>query len=80
MGKSTYCGKTERKWKAKGWGIMFGGEGGDEYRFSAAMWADRNWIRSDERYKLTWMVNDITEELMDLDMEPKLELLLRTST
>ena len=30
--------------------------------------------------KLTWMVNDLIEELMDLDMEPKPEWLWWTST
>ena len=34
---------------------------------------------SDDKEKLTWMVNDI-EELLDLDMEPKPESLWWTST
>ena len=52
---------VERKWKAKGWGIMFGGEGDDEYRFSGMMWSDNFWIFSGDREKLTWMVNDILD-------------------
>ena len=28
---------------------------------------------SDDKDRLTWMVNDIIEELMDVDTEPKLE-------
>ena len=32
--------KAEKKWKAKGWEIMFGGEGCDGYRYSGMMWAD----------------------------------------
>ena len=34
-------------------------------------WLDNDWILSDDREKLKCMVNDIIEELMDLDMEPK---------
>ena len=29
------------------------------------MWADNYWIFSDDQEKLTWMVNDIIEQLMD---------------
>ena len=35
------------------------------------MWADSHWLLSDDKEKLTWMVNDIIEELMDPDMNPK---------
>ena len=59
---------------------MFGGEGDDEYRCSGMMWDDNQWIFSDEREKQTWMVGDVIEELMDLDMEPKQESLWWTST
>ena len=31
------------------------------------MWADNHWLFSDNREKLTCMVNDIIEELLDLD-------------
>ena len=31
-----YCGKAERKWKAKGWRIVFGGAGDDEF----VQWCD----------------------------------------
>ena len=37
------------------------------------MWADNFWLFSDDKEKLTWMVNDIIDELMDLDMEPQPE-------
>ena len=45
----------------------------DEFRFSSMMWADNYWISSNDKDKLTWMVNDIFEEFMELDMEPKRE-------
>ena len=32
--------KAERQWKAKMWGILFGGEGDDQNRFCGTMWAD----------------------------------------
>ena len=44
------------------------------------MWAGNHWILSDEKGKLTWMANGITEELMELDMESKPESLWWTST
>ena len=47
----------------------------DGYRFISMMWADNYWIFSDNRERLMCMVNDIIDELMDLDMEPKLESL-----
>ena len=56
--------KVKRMWKAKGWGVPFGGEGDDEYRFSGMMGADNYWIFSDDREKLTYMVNDIIKQLM----------------
>ena len=34
-------------------------------------WLDNDLILSDDREKLKCMVNDIIEELMDLEMEPK---------
>ena len=72
--------KAVRKWKAKGWRVMFDGEGYDEYRFSGMMWPENDWIFSDVKKKLTWMANDIIEELMNLDMEPKAESLWWKST
>ena len=36
---------------------------------------DSCWIFSDDKEKLTWAVNDIFEELIDLDMGPKPESL-----
>ena len=44
------------------------------------MRADNYWIFCDDKDELMWMVNDMIEELLDLDMEPKSESLWRTST
>ena len=44
------------------------------------MSADNFWTFSEDNDRLTWMVNDINEELTDLDMEPKQESLWWTST
>ena len=44
------------------------------------MSVDNYWMFIDNREKLICMVNDIIEELLDLDMEPKPESLWRTST
>ena len=33
------------------------------------MWADNHWILSNDKDKLMWIVNDIIEQLLDLDME-----------
>ena len=44
------------------------------------MWADNYWIFSDDREKRQCKVNDIIDELMDLDMEPKPESPSWTST
>ena len=63
----------------KGWEIMFGGEGDDEYRFSGMKWADNCWTFSDDREKLKCVVNDILDELMILDMELKPDSLWWTS-
>ena len=43
------------------------------------IWADNYWVFRDDKDKLTWMVNDITEELKDMDMEPKPESVWWTS-
>ena len=48
--------------------------------FSGVMWADNFRIFSHDKEKLTWMVNDIIEELMELDMEPETESLWWTGT
>ena len=70
--------KAERKWKAKGWRIMFGGD--DEHRFSGVMWADNYWLFNDDREMLKYLVHDIIEELMILDMESQPEFLWWTRT
>ena len=35
------------------------------------MWADNCWLFCDHDERLVCMVNDIINELLDLDMEPK---------
>ena len=56
------------------------GEGDDEHRLSGMISAGSYKIFSDDKEKLKCMVNDIIEELMDLDMEPKPESFWWTST
>ena len=43
------------------------------------MWADNYWLFCDNKERLVCRVNDIMEELLDLDMEPKPESLWWTS-
>ena len=63
--------KAEKKWRARGWGLSFGGQYDNENTLRGMMWADNYWLFSDNREKLICMVNDLIEELLDLDMEPK---------
>ena len=63
--------KAEEKWRAKGWRLSFGGQDDNEFSLRGMKWADNYWPFSDNREKLTCMVNDIIEELLDLDMEPE---------
>ena len=72
--------QAEKKWKAKRWRVAFGKEGDGECFFSGMMWADNYWIFSDDKEKLTCMINDIIEEFLDLDLEPKAESLWWMST
>ena len=66
--------------EGQGLGLAFGGEEHDEYLLSGMVWADNYWLFSDDKEKLVCMVNDIIEELLDLDMEPKLASLCWTNT
>ena len=52
----------------------------NECTLRGMMWADNFWLFSDSREKLICMMNDIIEELLDLNMEPKPESLWWTST
>ena len=61
-------------------GVLFGGEQDDEHRFSGMMWADNHCPFSDDKDKLTLMVSDIIEELMDLNMEARLGSLWWTTS
>ena len=49
--------KAERRWKAKGWSIAFGGEEEDEYRSSSMMWQAIDGYDAED--KRTWMVDGI---------------------
>ena len=42
--------------------------------------ADNSCIFSEDKDRMTWMVNEINEELTDVDMQPKPESLWWTST
>ena len=66
--------KAEEKWKAKGWGLPFGGQHDNEYVLRGMMWAGNCWLFCDNRERLVCVVDDIIEELRDLDMEPKQDL------
>ena len=66
--------------KTRGWGLAAGRKHDNEYFFRGQMWADSDWLFSDDKEKLVCMVNDIIEELLDLDMRSKLESLWWTST
>ena len=66
------CGKLR--------GLPFGGQHDNEYVLRGMMWADNCWSSSDNREMMICMVNDIIEELLDVDMEPKPESLWWIST
>ena len=70
--------KAEGKWKARGWRLPFGGEKDTEYVVRGMMWADNCWLLCDNK-ESGMHGNDITEELLDLDMEPKPESLWWTT-
>ena len=57
--------KAEEKWRAKGWGLSFGGQDDKECSLRGMMWADNYWRFSDNRERLICMVNDIIEEDME---------------
>ena len=63
--------KEEGKWKAKGWELPLGGQHDNEHVLRGMIWADNNWLFCDNKERLICMVKDTTEELLDLDMEPK---------
>ena len=67
--------KAEEKWKTRGWGLSFGGESDNAYVLRGMMWADNYWLFCHDREIFVHMVNDVIEELLDLDMEPKPESL-----
>ena len=71
--------EDEKQWKARGWGLALGEKYDNEFVLRCTRWVDNNWPFGDIKEKLECMVKDITEELLDLDMEPKLESLWWTS-
>ena len=72
--------KAEEKWRAKGWGLCFGGQHDGVCALRGMMWADNYWLFGGSREEWICMVNDIIGELLDLDMEPKPESLWWRST
>ena len=65
--------KAEVKWKARGWELSFGGKNDNEYVLRGMMWTESYWLFSDDKDRLVCMVNDTIQDLLDLDLEPKLE-------
>ena len=61
-------------------GLPFGEQHDNEYKPRGMMWADNCRLFCDNKERLICMVNDIIEELLGLDMEPKPESLWWTST
>ena len=51
--------------------LAFGGKCDNEYVLRSMVLADHYWLFNNNREELICMVNDIIEELLDLDMEPK---------
>ena len=49
---------AEEKWRAKGWGLSFGGLHDNEYTLRGMMWADNYWLFCDNRLILICMVGD----------------------
>ena len=64
--------KAEERWKARGWRLSLGRDSDNEYVLRSMMWA-YNYCFSHSRDILVHMVNDIIEELLNMDMEPKPE-------
>ena len=59
--------KAEEKWKARGWGLPYGGKNDNEYVLRGTMWADDDWLFCDNRERMVCMVKDIIEELLGLE-------------
>ena len=80
MWPSPCCGKLKKSGKPKVLGLPCGGQHDSEYVLRGMMWTDNYWLFCENKKRLLCMVNDIIEELLDLDMEPKTESLWWTST
>ena len=72
--------EAEKQWKARGWGLALGEKYDNEFVLRCTRCVDNSWPFVDSKEKLECMVKDITEELLDLDMEPKPESLWWKST
>ena len=72
--------KAEEKRRSRGWGLSFRRQTDNVYTLRSLMWADNYWLFCHDREILVHLVNDIIEELLDLDMEPKPESLWWTSS
>ena len=76
---SMFCGKPRKSGRAEA-GVLFCGANDNEYALRAMMCVDNFWLFCDNKDRLVSMVNDIIEELLDLEMEPKPESLWWTSS
>ena len=65
------CGTWKKNRRPRGGGSGSGEKAMTNTAFSSMMWADTYWIVGGDR-KLRSMANDITDELMDLEMESQL--------
>ena len=72
--------ESRGKVQSQGLGLLFGGETNNEYVLRGMVWADNYWLFCGNKEGLVCMVNDIIDELLAQDMEPKPESpwLLRT--
>ena len=66
------------RWSLRG--LPFCGENDNEYVLEGVMRADNYWLFCDHKERLVCMVNDVIEELLDLDLEPKPQSLWWTRT
>ena len=71
--------ESRGRWKARGWGLHVA-RSDNENVLRGMMWADIYWLFCNNKERLVFIVNEIIEELLDLDMEPKPESLWWLST
>ena len=51
MGRIAKYVLAEEKWRAKSWGLSFGGQHDNEHTLRGMVWADNYWLISDNREK-----------------------------